>query len=355
MLSTRDTVQFLAFNASRRPAASASSREIPVVARDRGIYLPEADLWLDPSRVKPVAFVSHAHSDHFARHRRILCSPACADVLHARYGKKTACDPIPFGEKRELNGHRVELFPAGHALGSAQIRIERLSDGASLVYTGDFKRRNSLSCEPYEFRTADTLILETTFGLPKFGFPPSEDVRVRVLAFCREALDAGDVPVLLGYSFGKAQELMAILHGSGLEAMVHDSIGKLLPVFEAHGFAFPPYRRFDPNQIEGKVLVFPPTAERKIALGNTKNLRTAVATGWAIDSRARYRYRADEAFPLSDHADWRDLLRCVEEVHPSRVLTTHGYTAEFAADLRRRGFNAWCLQGIDQLELPLQF
>lgn len=330
-----------------------SRREIPVQARDRGIHLTQADLWLDPSRVKPVAFVSHAHSDHFARHHRILCSPATADVLHARYGKKTACDPIPFGEKVDINGHRIELFPAGHALGSAQIRIERLSDGASLVYTGDFKRRPSLTCEPYESRTADTLILETTFGLQKFRFPPIEEVRAQVLAFCREALDAGDVPVLLGYSFGKAQELLAILHGSGLEAMVHDSIRKLLPVFEAHGFAFPPYHRFDPAGMVGKVLVFPPAAERKAALGDLKNLRTAVATGWAIDARAKYRYRADQAFPLSDHADWPDLLRCVEEVQPSRVLTTHGYTAEFSADLRRRGFNAWSLQGIDQMELSL--
>ncbi|MCB1094487.1 MAG: MBL fold metallo-hydrolase [Verrucomicrobiae bacterium] len=343
--------------ASARPQSSTTDQsrpEIPVEARDRGIYLPEAELWLDPSRVKPVAFVSHAHSDHFARHHRILCSPATGDVLKARYGQKTACDPVAFGQSIEHNGHSIELFPAGHALGSAQIRIERLSDGASLLYTGDFKRRPSLTCEPYEARTADTLIMETTFGLPKFRFPAIEDVRADVLRFCRETLDAGEVPMLLGYSFGKAQELLAILTGSGLEAMVHDSIRKLLPTFESHGFAFPPWQVFDPGGIDGKVLVFPPTAERKAALAEIKRpCRTAVATGWAIDPRARYRYRADAAFPLSDHADWPDLLRCAQEVQPSRILTTHGYAAPFAADLRRRGFNAWSLHGIDQMELSL--
>lgn len=198
--------------------------------------------------------------------------------------------------------------------------------------------------------------METTFGLPKFRFPAIEDVRADVLSFCRETLDAGDVPVLLGYSFGKAQELLAILNGSGLEAMVHDSIRRLLSVFESHGFTFPAYHPFDadPKKIDGKVIVFPPNADRKAALGGIKRrFRTAVATGWAIDSRAKYRYRADAAFPLSDHADWPDLLRCVEEVQPSRILTTHGYASEFAADLRRRGFNAWSLQGIDQLELGL--
>ena len=324
-------------------------------ARDRGIYLPEADFWLDPLRVKPCAFISHAHSDHFARHHRILCSPATADVLYARYGQKTACDPIAFGQQIEHHGHSIELFPAGHALGSAQIRIERLSDGASLIYTGDFKRRSSLTCEPYEARTADTLIMETTFGLPKYRFPPIEDVRADVLRFCRETLAAGEIPVLLGYSFGKAQELLALLNGSGLEAMVHDSIRKLLPTFESHGFAFPPCHPFDATAVDGKVLVFPPTAERKAAFGGIKRqCRTAVATGWAVDPRVRYRYRADAAFPLSDHADWPDLLRCAEEVQASRILTTHGYASQFAADLRRRGFNAWSLQGTDQMELALE-
>ena len=348
MLVTLDTASTSASAQEKR-----RNRELPVEARDGGIYLPEAELWLDPSRAKPLAFVSHAHADHFARHGRVLCSSTTGDVLRARFGTRTACDPMAFGESLDLNGHRIELFPAGHTLGSAQIRIERLSDGASLIYTGDYKRRSSLTCEPYEARTADTLVMETTFGLPKYQFPPTEEIRAALVQFCHDAVEDGDVPVLFGYSFGKAQELLATLNGSGFETMAHDSIRKLLNVFESHGYTFPPCDAFDPGNVSGRVLVFPPAAARSVAIRKIKNRRTAVATGWAVHPGAKFRFQVDEAFALSDHADWPDLLKTVEEVQPARVLTTHGYSSEFAAELRRRGFNAWSLEGSDQMELPI--
>ncbi len=315
-----------------------------------GIYLPGADLWLDPHRKQDFAFVSHAHADHFARHATILCSPNTAALIRARYGGAREYIELDFGEGLEREGHRIELVPAGHTLGSAMIHITRQTDGASLLYTGDFKTRPGLSAEPPGLKGADTLIMETTFGLPKYIFPPAEEVRAATLRFCREALAAGAVPVLLGYSFGKAQEIMAMLAGGGLEVSVHDKVAELLPVYRAAGVEFPEHRPIDPASIAGKVLVMPPGARRPPAPEGSAGFRVAMFSGWGIDPSARYRYRCDEVFPLSDHADYRDSLRFVDDVSPRRVLTTHGYAAEFAADLRHRGYEAWSLRGDDQLE-----
>jgi DNA ligase-1 len=322
------------------------------VRYERGIYLPQQDLWLDPWEAKRFAFVSHAHSDHIAPHEEIILSERTASLMQARMPGKRQEHVLPFGQRQLVHGISVTLLPAGHIFGSAQILVETDSD--SLLYTGDFKLRPGRSAEAAEWKQADTLIMETTYGLPRYRLPSTEQVIQQIIWFCREALDQGEVPVLLGYSLGKAQEILCALDGAGLTPMLHGSVFAMTRIYEQFGQGFCQYTRYNANEIAGNVLICPPSANRSRMLEKIPRKRVAMISGWAVDPGAIYRYRVDAAFPLSDHADYDDLIRYVELVQPKRVLTLHGFAAEFASDLRNRGVEAWALSAQNQLELDLR-
>ena len=180
-----------------------------------------------------------------------------------------------------------------------------------------------------------TLIMETTYGLPRYRLPPTEEVIAQIVAFCRETLEEGDVPVLLGYSLGKAQEILCSLAGAGLKPMLHGSVYRMTRIYEQFGQSFCEYERYQADEVAGKVLICPPSANRSRMLERIPHKRVAMISGWAVDPSAIYRYQVDAAFPLSDHADYTDLLRYVELVQPKRVLTLHGFAAEFAARFAR--------------------
>ena len=328
----------------------------------RGVHLPDAaDLWLDPHDDRPFAFVSHAHSDHIGRHRESVLSAATAQLMNARLGAPTPQKArsehvLEFQQPAEniRPGLRFTLLPAGHILGSAMLFLEDLRAGESLLYTGDFKLRPGLSAEPAETCPADTLIMETTFGLPRFRFPPTEQVLADILKFCREAMEEGAVPVLFGYSLGKGQEIIAALAQAGLPVVLHGAVHRMTEVVRTLWPDFPPAERYAAGaDLAGKVLICPPSANHSRMLQKIKSTRTAMLSGWAMNPGAHFRYQTDTAFPLSDHADYPDLLRLVELVRPRRVLTLHGYAAAFARDLRERGIEAWALSEENQLDLAL--
>ncbi|MEI8294245.1 MAG: ATP-dependent DNA ligase [bacterium] len=322
------------------------------VRHQGAVHLPGPDLWLDPHYSKPLAFVSHAHSDHTGRHERTIATPATLRLMEARMGKLHGeTIPLPFGEVRDFEKFRIRLLPAGHVLGSAQCFVE-CGEG-SLLYTGDFKLRQGASAETTAHTRAETLIMETTYGLPRYVFPPFEEVMAQILKFCIEALEDGATPILLGYSLGKSQEILANLRHAGLRVMLHSTIAKLVPVYEAEGIVFPEYASWDVKTAAGHILICPPTSAGSKSMAMVKKRRVAAITGWAMDPGAIHRMRCDAAFPLSDHAGYDDLLRHVENVAPKRVLTLHGFASEFAADLRARGIEAWALTGPNQLDLAL--
>lgn len=331
-------------------------KPVPIAVRyDRGIRLPELDLWLDPPESQPRAFVSHAHSDHVARHEWMLCSDTTRLLIEARYGAGAVrqVHSLPWDVPWETNGYVLRLLPAGHILGSAMLHVTRMDDGASLLYTGDFKLRRGLSAEAAQLREANTLIMETTFGQPVYQFPPTEKVLASILAFVRDTLDDDMIPVLLGYSLGKAQEILAALQGVGVPVMVHRTMTKLTEVYEKLRQPFPPWKPFQPEEAPGHVLIFPPSAVRSQGLRQLKRIRTAMLSGWAMMPGAKYRYQVDEVFPLSDHADYPQLWECVKQVKPTLIYTVHGYTSGFTRDLRAQGYTAWSLTSEDQLELGL--
>lgn len=325
------------------------------VIHPHGIYLPEADLWLDPHFRVPRAFISHAHSDHVARHEMTFCSAVTHRIMQARYGYKDEGQvrALPLRDPIEWEDWHIRLLPAGHIVGSAMLHLTRRTDGATLLYTGDYKLRQGLSSERCELLPADTLIMECTFGLPAFRFPPAGQVIADILKFVQETFDEGGIPVLLGYSLGKAQEMLRALAGAGHPVMVHRSIWDMTRAVASELGALPDYRLFDPAEARGHVLLFPPANGRSVAIKKLKVCRTAMLSGWALQPGARFRYQVDEIFPLSDHADHPELIETVDQVKPRRIWLVHGYTREFAAELRSRGHEAWTLDGTDQLELSL--
>lgn len=315
----------------------------------QGLYLPQIDWWLDAHRPTARSFVSHAHFDHMARHRLTLCTEATARLMHARQPARRELIRLPFNKPHELApGCRVTLLPAGHIAGSAQLLAE--SEHGRLLYSGDFKLRPGRAAEPCVVPPADVLIMETTFGLPKYRMPPVEEVVADIVRFCKETLAAHIIPVLLGYSLGKAQELLACLAGAGLPIMLHPEILRLTGLCEQLGFGFPAYRNFDHLAAPGHVVIAPPQVG-KAWLARLTPRRTALATGWALDSSCKYQNGSDAAFPLSDHADFPELLEFVDRVQPRRVITVHGFAAEFAQTLRARGIDALAIGRENQLEL----
>jgi DNA ligase-1 len=320
----------------------------------RDIHLPDVGLWLDPRRSKPFAFVSHAHSDHVARHQQILCSPVTAHLLKIRYRiNPERMMPCDFFQAKEIAGFRYTLLPAGHIAGSAMIHITCLNSGATLLYTGDYKLRSSRTVETASWLKADTLIMESTFGLPRYVLPPAEEIEKQIVTFVSETIERGDTPILLGYSLGKAQEIAAILAAYDLPFLSAASVATMTEACRKVGMPLPEAELFHDHVPRGFSLIAPPQALRLAAMAKLPRLRSAIMTGWAIDPGARFRYRTDATIPLSDHADYPDLLRTVELVEPENILTVHGSTRELAAALRNRNHNAWSIHGDDQLELPL--
>ena len=321
------------------------------VRYDGGVYLPAHDLWLDPWEPKEFAFVSHAHSDHIAPHQEMILSERTARLMQARMPGTRIEHVLSFGEQRRVRDVDLMLLPAGHIFGSAQLFLAHKNE--TLLYTGDFKLRHGKSAEAAEWRHADTLIMETTFGLPRYQFPPTDQVIEQIVTFARDAVDDGAVPVLLGYSLGKAQEILCALDGARLTPMLHGSVFQMTRIYEQFGQSFCKYVRYNKNEVAGKVLICPPSASHSPMIEKIPRKRVAMISGWAVEPSAIYRYQVDAAFPLSDHADYHDLIRYVDLVQPKRVLTLHGFAAEFARDLRERGIEAWALSEENQMEFKL--
>lgn len=325
------------------------------------VHFPELALWLDAHDSRSAdewAVVSHAHSDHIARHKRVILTEPTARLLRHRLGGQREERVLRFGERTQFSGPRgdfaLTLMPAGHILGSAMVLVEW--SGGLLLYTGDFRLRASPACEPCDFtlaRGCDWLVMETTFGRPLYLFPPTPEIAENILRFCLDSLAANQTPVLLGWTLGKAQELLCLLADSGLRVAVHEAVLPLARIYERCGVRLGDYELLDCSAAKDRVLICPPTfaqSPQRVALGPC---RLAVATGWAMESSCKYRSGVEAAFPLSDHADFNELIEFVRQVRPGRVFTTHGFAADFAATLRDLGFNAEALVNAEQLTFAL--
>jgi Cft2 family RNA processing exonuclease len=318
-----------------------------MIEYSHGIRVKGTELWLDALRKKPLCFVSHAHSDHVRRHETVVGTPETIELCRLRTGVKEAV-ALPYGEEREIGSAVIELFPSGHIHGAAQIMVRK--DGSSVVYTGDFKMREGATARKAEVRSSEILIMEATYGRPEYVFPEREKVIGAICEFVRDTLYWGRTPVLFAYSLGKAQELIRILSERGVRLMVHESIYQIAMIYEKTGMPLGNYELFRGRVWLDHALLCPPQVRYGRALNAMKGKRTAFVTGWAMTGRGRSLGGFDEVFPLSDHADYRELLEYVRLANPAKVLVTHGFP-EFVYSLRDMGYAADHLVPPEQGEL----
>lgn len=304
--------------------------------RADGIYLRPLDLWLDPQTTKPAAWISHAHSDH-ARglHGKVLATGATLSLYRIRWPEKPdvaqelrALQP---GTPVEFRGARLTAFPAGHIHGAAQLLVEFA--GERLVYTGDIKLRQPLCGEAAQVPECDTLIMESTFGLPIYRFLEREQAIDRMVEFARRCLAQRETPVFLGYALGRGQEIAHALGSAGIPAALHGSIARFVPLYEQWGTRIEGWRPYERGQVKECALVWPPGSVGQL---DQRNLRVAAVSGWAALHNARTRYDADELIPYSDHADFGELEELVRRSRARRVYTIHGYVAPLARLLTER-------------------
>lgn len=307
---------------------------------DRGLKLTETDLAIDVRRRQPRAFVSHAHVDHMARHELALCSPPTARLYQLRMGVRPVLE-MPYGQPLEWGGLRLTSYPAGHCLGSAMLLVE--SDQGSLLYTGDFKLSGSLTAEPAELPRADRLVIESTYGDPRYRLPPREEAVAQLLDAVRIALDRGETPVIRSYALGKSQEVTRLLTAAGIPVLQHRDVHEVSCAYEELGVALGDFALYPGYPRPGHAVIVPPYIR-----GAAEHLRidracTIAVSGWAADPSTCWRLRADVAVPLSDHADFDELLEAVGRVGPREVYCTHG-PASFVEHLRAAGWRAQRLE-----------
>jgi putative mRNA 3-end processing factor len=341
-----------------------------LVSDGRGLACPLGGFHIDPWRPVKLAVITHAHGDH-ARpgSQAYICAAPGAEILRRRLGAGAGeIRPVPYGERLRIGDVTVSLHPAGHVLGSAQVRVE--SATSVWVASGDYKRQADPTCQPFEVVPCDVFITESTFGLPIYRWKPSSEAggaAGEILSWWDRNRDEGRASVLFCYALGKAQRILAELaalcdrsvytHGA-IEPIVqaYRNAGvKMLPTRPASA---PPLLGETPKversanatrrgRYAGELVLAPPSAGgspwmRRFGAG--PQFETALASGWMRVRGIRRRRGYDRGFVLSDHADWDDLIRTVRETGAKRVLATHGYTDVLTRYLRAQGLDAQALE-----------
>lgn len=304
---------------------------------DAGLFLTQAQLALDVRRRQPRGFISHAHADHMARHELALATPVTARLYRHRLGLRNRILELPYRTSLDFGNLRLTTYPAGHCFGSAMLLAE--GEGGSLLYTGDFKLGESATAEPAELPHADTLIMESTFGRPKYRMPPRQEVIERLLKIVLEAFSVGKTPVIHAYQLGKSQEITKILTTHNVPVLQHPAIFGISQIYQQCGLDLGDFAAFDSRRLNGHAVITLPRGMTGFRLPGMTSVVSIAATGWALDERTRFRLGVDHAIPLSDHADFDQLVEAVRRVSPAKVYCTHG-SVEFADHLRDLGFDA---------------
>ncbi|MDH6170342.1 putative mRNA 3-end processing factor [Variovorax boronicumulans] len=315
-----------------------------VVARPEGLYCPPGDFYIDPWRPVARAVITHAHSDH-ARigHAHYLAHTDSAGTLRTRLGADINLQTLPYGEAIEHHGVRLSLHPAGHVLGSAQVRLEH--GGRVWVASGDYKTEPDGTCTPFEPVPCDTFITESTFGLPIYRWPTQAVLFAEIDAWWRANAEAGRASVLFCYAFGKAQRILHGVDASIGPIVVHGAVEPLNAVYRAAGVALPETVRVtdpgvDAALLKRSLVLAPPSAQGTPWMKRFGNYADAFASGWMQLRGTRRRRGVDRGFVMSDHADWPGLQQAIAGTAAERVFVTHGSVQVMVRWLTENGLDA---------------
>ena len=271
-----------------------------------------------------------------------MAHPDTISILRLRLGENIIAKALAYGEHVRMKDATVSLHPAGHVIGSAQIRVE--VDGEVWVVSGDYKRQLDPFAAPFEVVPCDTFITESTFGVPVYRWKSNERVSDEMNVWWRSNRERGITSVIFAYSLGKAQRVMGSLDTSIGPIFTHDSVENVNNVFREHGIQLPSSRLLtddiDRGLVRGSMIIAPGSADNTQWLRRAEPYATAVASGWMAVRSNRRRRTADRGFAMSDHADWPDLVRTVKETGAKRILVTHGYSAIFVRWLREQSYDA---------------
>lgn len=314
-----------------------------VVLRPEGLYCPAGDFHIDPWRPVPRAVITHGHGDHARSGMGFYhCSSDSVPILRWRLGE-VPLQAHAYGESFTLGRVQVSLHPAGHVLGSAQVRID---DGTQVwVASGDYKRQPDPTCIPFEVVRCDTFITEATFALPIYRWQDTAKVAAEIVAWRRDCAQRGEAAILLCYALGKAQRVLAELEPlDDQPAWLHGAIANGVEVYRQAGV-----RMLDTDTVAeqgrtpdaaGRLILAPPSAAGTTWLRRFGRHQLGFASGWMQLRGNRRRRNVDRGFVVSDHADWPALLRTIEQTGASRVIATHGNTDALVPFLRERGVAA---------------
>ena len=325
-------------------AADAIVTAMPelVVLRPEGLYCPAGDFHIDPWRPVARAVITHGHGDHARPGMGEYHAAAPGlPILHWRLGEQRY-HPHAYGEPFTLGDARVSLHPAGHVLGSAQVRIE--VDGEVWVASGDYKRQPDPTCAPFEVVPCDVFITEATFGLPIYRWPETSDVARAIVEWRDECAARGETAILYCYALGKAQRLLAELAAqTDRPAFLHGAIDTGTAVYREAGIPMLATRRIadEPrgSDFQGELVLAPPSAAGSAWIRRFRKAQQGFASGWMRIRGNRRRRNYDRGFVVSDHADWPALLRTVRETGARRVIATHGATDALVRALNEGGID----------------
>ena len=313
-----------------------------VVVRKEGLYCVPGEFYIDPWRPVERAIITHAHADH-ARvgHRHYLCAAPGVQVLRARLGH-VAIQGLAYGESIEHHGVRVSLHPAGHVLGSAQVRME--TGGEVWVASGDYKLQPDPTCVPFEPVRCDTFITESTFGLPIYRWQAPQEINEDINQWWRRNAAEGRTSVLFCYAFGKAQRILAGLDPSIGPIVCHGAAQALTEVYRASGVALPATVMVgdvtDKAALKTAMVIAPPSAAGSPWMKRFGDYSDAFASGWMLLRGARRRRGVDRGFVLSDHADWPGLMQAIAATQAPRIIVTHGSIPVMVRWLQQNGWQA---------------
>lgn len=318
-----------------------------IISTDAGLFCPAGDFYVDPWRPVPRAVVTHAHGDHVAYGSdRYLTTAAGGQPLQTRLGHASSVDGLPYGEHLQINDVQLSFHPAGHILGSAQVRIEHR--GEVWVVSGDYKTVADATCAAFEPVACHTFITESTFGLPIYRWRPQELVFDEINDWWRANAAAGRPSMVFAYALGKAQRLLCGVDASIGPIFCHGAVERWNAVYRGAGVALP--TTAVPRQSEGRELwrtalvVAPPSARATPWERKFTGRATAFASGWMQIRGARRRRAVDRGFVLSDHADWPGLMSAIRATGAERILATHGATGPMVRWLTEQGYRAESLR-----------